>query len=106
MYVKIFRTTCDNVCQDLQNWCFVFNSDVFVITLIDDFQYQSEFLRMRVIFVDQGQLSHPDFISSTHQRENVQCDDKHITVKNKTPVLKILTYIITGRPEDLDIHYP
>ena len=81
MYVKIFRTTCDNVCQDLQNWCFVFNSDVFDITLIDDFQYQSEFLRMRVIFVDQGQLSHPDFISSTHQRENVQFADKYISLQ-------------------------
>jgi len=68
--------TSDNVCRDLQIWCFVFNGDVFDVVLIDDFQYQSEFLHMRVmncpnIFVDQGQLSDPVFISSTHQRENV-----------------------------------
>ena len=28
------------------------------------------------IFVDQGQFSDPDFISGTHQRENVQFVDK------------------------------
>jgi hypothetical protein len=28
------------------------------------------------IFVDQGQFSDPDFISGTHQRENVQFADK------------------------------
>jgi len=28
------------------------------------------------IFVDQGQFSDPDLISSTHQRENVQFADK------------------------------
>jgi hypothetical protein len=38
-------------------------------------------LRMRVtnwpnIFVDQGQFSDLDFISGTHQRENVQFADK------------------------------
>ena len=51
----------------------VFIGDV----LTDNFQYQSQFLRMRVtnwpnIFVDQGQFSDPDFISGTHQRGNVQ----------------------------------
>ena len=30
------------------------------------------------IFVDQGQFSDPDFISGTHQRENVQFADKHV----------------------------
>ena len=29
-------------------------------------------------FVDQGQFSDPDFISGTHQRENVQFADKQI----------------------------
>jgi hypothetical protein len=50
-------------------------------------------LRMRVtnwpnIFVDQGQFSDPDFISCTHQRENVQFADK-----NK--------YCVLGRPNKL-----
>ena len=50
---------------------------MFDITLTDNFQYQSQFLSVRVtnwpnIFVDQGQFSDPDFISGTHQRENVQ----------------------------------
>jgi hypothetical protein len=29
--------------------------------------------------VDQGQFSDPDFISGTHQKENVQFADKDIT---------------------------
>jgi hypothetical protein len=63
MYVKIFKTDV-----------IVFIGDV---TLTNTFQYQSQFLRMRVmnwpnIFVDQCQFRDPDFISSTHQRENVQ----------------------------------
>ena len=70
MYVKIFKTGV-----------IVFNNDVFEVTLTDNFQYQSEFLRMRVIFVDQGQLSDPDFIGSTHQRENVQFADKYISLQ-------------------------
>ena len=41
------------------------------IPLTDNFQYQSQFLHVRVtnwpnIFVDQGQFSDPDFISGTH----------------------------------------
>ena len=54
--------------------------NVLDVTLTNNFQYQSQFLRMRVtnwsnIFVDQGQFSDLDFISVTHQRENVQFDD-------------------------------
>jgi hypothetical protein len=36
---------------------------------------------MRVIFMDQGQLSDPDFIGSTHQRENVQFADKYTSLQ-------------------------
>ena len=62
-YVEIFKTGV-----------IVFVGD---ITLTDNFQYQSQFLHMRVtnwpnIFVDQSQFSDPDFISGTQQRENVQ----------------------------------
>jgi hypothetical protein len=31
--------------------------------------------------VDQGQLSDPDFIGSTHQRENVQFADKYTSLQ-------------------------
>ena len=49
---------------------------VFDVKLTDNFQYQSQFLRMQVtnlpnIFVDQDQFSDPDF-SGTHKRENIQ----------------------------------
>ena len=52
----------------------------FDVTLTDHFQYRSQFLHMRVtnrpnIFVDQGQISDPDFISDTHQRKIVQYAD-------------------------------
>ena len=65
--------TSDNVCRDLQNWRYYFyrwRQNVFDVTLTDNFQYQSQFLRMQVtnwpnIFVDQCQFSDPDFISST-----------------------------------------
>ena len=54
---------------------------MFDVILTDNFQYQSQFLRMRVtnwpnIFVNQGQFSDTDLISATHQRENVQYVDK------------------------------
>jgi hypothetical protein len=57
---------------------------VFDVTLTDNFQYQSQFLRMRVtnwhtIFVDQGQFGDPDFISG---RENVQMDAKQNIIQN------------------------
>jgi hypothetical protein len=44
------------------------------------------------IFVDQGHFSDPDFISRTHQRENVQFADKSIYIST-TPMVK--TDIIT-----------
>ena len=52
-------------------------------TLTDNFQYQSQFLHMRVMnlhknYVDQGQFSDPDLISGTHQRKNVQFADNKI----------------------------
>ena len=67
MYVEIFKTGV-----------IVFIGDV--VTLTDNFQYQSQFLYMPVtnwpnIFVDQCQFSDPDFISGFHQRENVQYAD-------------------------------
>jgi hypothetical protein len=57
---------------------------VFDVTLTDNFQYQSQFFRMRVtnwpnIFVDQGLFGDPDFISS---RENVQLDIKQNIIQN------------------------
>ena len=39
------------------------------------------------IFVDQGQLSDPDFISGTHQRENVQFVDKSFRQMRKREVM-------------------
>jgi uncharacterized protein YqiB (DUF1249 family) len=73
MYVKIFKTGVIVFISEVKN--------VFNVTLTDYLQYQSKFLHMRVtnwpnIFVDQGQFSDPDFISGTHQRENVQFADK------------------------------
>ena len=41
-----------------------------------------------IFFVDQGQFSDPDFISSTHRRENVQFGDK----KNIKPVVTRYLY--------------
>jgi hypothetical protein len=41
--------------------------------------------------VDQGQVSDPDFISGTHQRENVQFADEY----RITTVLKVKTNITT-----------
>jgi hypothetical protein len=44
------------------------------------------------IFSDQGQYSDPDFISSTHQRENVQFADKfkyHVLNKILLDILDI-----------------
>ena len=92
---KSDRMTCntsDNVCQDVQNWCYCFyqwrkmclrrkmclmsHSPIIFIMNI------SQFLCMRVtnwrnIFVDQGQFSDPDLtIRSIHQRKNVQFVDK------------------------------
>ena len=63
MYVEIFKT-------------------VFDVTLTNNFQYQGQFLCMRVtnwpnIFMDQGQFSDPDFIIATRQRENVQFVNKY-----------------------------
>ena len=57
---------------------------MFDVTLTDNFQYQSQFLRMRVtnrptIFVDQDQFGDPDFISG---RENMQLDDKQNIIQN------------------------
>ena len=54
------------------------------------FQYQSHFLPIPVttwptnILVDQCQFSDPDFISGTHQRENVQFanKEKYFSVDN------------------------
>jgi hypothetical protein len=43
---------------------------LFDFTLTDNFQYQSVFAHASFISVDQGQFSHPDFISGTHQRDN------------------------------------
>jgi hypothetical protein len=82
----IARTSCDNVFWDLQNWhycCCRWSKIVFDFKLTDNFQYQNQFLHMWVtnshnIFVDQGQFSNPDFISGTHQRENVQFANKYI----------------------------
>ena len=67
MYVKIFKTGVIVFIVDL--------------TLTDNFQYQNHLFRMQVtkwlnIFVDQGQFSDQDFISKTHQRENIQFADK------------------------------
>ena len=70
----------DNICQDLQNWRYCFYQrcqNLFVITLTDNFQNQSvlaheSYQQSYFFFVDQGQLSDPDFISCTHQKENVQ----------------------------------
>ena len=61
---KIERMSCDtseNVCWDLHNWCYCFyqwDQNVFDVSLTDNFQYQSQFLCIRVlnwpnIFVDQ-----------------------------------------------------
>jgi hypothetical protein len=49
---------------------------VFDVTLTDNLQYQSAFAHASFISLDQGQFSHPDFISGTHQRENVLFADK------------------------------
>jgi hypothetical protein len=49
---------------------------VFDVTLTDNLQYQSAFAHESFISLDQGQFSHPDFISGTHQRENVLFADK------------------------------
>ena len=71
MYVKIFKTG-------------VFVGDVkfFLSSHLPIIFKISQFLRMRVtnraiFFVDQGQLSDPDFISCTHQKENVQFAKKY-----------------------------
>ena len=64
---------CDNVCQGLQNWCYCFypwRHNVFYIRLTNT--------NWPNIFVEQGQSSDPDFISGTHQRENVQIANKYI----------------------------
>jgi hypothetical protein len=53
---------------------------MFDVTLAYNFQYQSQILHMIVTTLpnnnaDQGQFSEPDFISGTHQKENVQFAD-------------------------------
>ena len=53
---------------------------LLLLSVTDNFQYQSPFLCMRVtnwpnICVDQCQFSDQDFISATYQRENVQFVD-------------------------------
>ena len=65
MYINTFKTGGKNMLD---------------VTLADNFQYQNQFLHMQAancpnIFVDQGRFSDPDFISGTHQRENVQFTD-------------------------------
>ena len=50
---------------------------MFDVTMTDNFQYQSQFLRMGVtnwpnIFLGKGQFSDSDVISGTHQEENLQ----------------------------------
>jgi hypothetical protein len=56
-------------------------------------------LHMRVtdwpnIFVDQGQFSDPDFISSTHQRENVQLavDTRLLGILVREPVYILMCF--------------
>ena len=44
------------------------------------------------IFVDQGQFSDPDFINSTHQRENVQFADKYKITASMTVKTDIIIY--------------
>jgi hypothetical protein len=78
MYVKAFKTDV-----------IVFICDV-IMCFTSDWPIN---LRMRVtkwpnIFVEQGQLHDPDFISGTHQKENLQFANKTIT-----SVLKVLMYI-------------
>jgi hypothetical protein len=69
IYVKIFKTGIIVFISDVK---ICLSSHLPIIFKI------SQFLRMRVtnraifFFVDQGQLSDPDFISCTHQKENVQ----------------------------------
>jgi hypothetical protein len=53
------------------------------VTLTDIFQHVSYEPN---IFVDQGHFSDPDFISRTHQRENVQFADKSIYIST-TPMV-------------------
>ena len=59
---------------------------LLLIAVTNNFQYQSQFLRIQVtnrpnIFVNQGQYSEPEFISGTHQRENVQFADTFISLE-------------------------
>ena len=69
IYVKIFKSGIIVFISDVK---ICLSSHLPIIFKI------SQFLRMRVtnraifFFVDQGQLSDPDFISCTHQKENVQ----------------------------------
>jgi hypothetical protein len=73
-YVEIFKTDIIVFSSDVKmclmsHWPIIFNI--------------SQFLWMRVMnwpnmFVNQGRFSDPDFISGTHQRENVQFADKWI----------------------------
>ena len=80
MYVNIFKTG--------------------IIVFISDFIFNiSQFLHMRVtdwpnIFVDQGQFSDPDFISSTHQRENVQLavDTRLLGILVREPVYILMCF--------------
>ena len=72
MYVQIFKTNvivfiCDiKIC--LTSHCpIIFNISQFLLIRVTTWPN---------IFVDQGQFSDPDFISSTHQRKNVKFVDK------------------------------
>jgi hypothetical protein len=86
---------------------------VEIFNIFFNFQYQSQFLRMRVtnwpnIFVDQGHFSDSDFISGTHQRENVQfADNYRITavLKVETDIITNITASLIGRPAMLAIMY-
>jgi hypothetical protein len=49
--------------------------------------------------VDQGQFSDPNFISSTHQMENVEFVDKHIFLLTWSLILK------GDNPEKIAVHY-
>ena len=101
MYYELFKTGDIIFIGDLKtcltsHWPIIFNI--------------SQFLRMRVktwpnIFVDQGQFSEPDFISGTHQWENVQFADKYGITADMKDEKDIITRIAAcSRPSKLTLY--